>query len=127
MATKQKRSTSERRRGAAVIACLVLIVFLGTLSGIVVKTVLADRRETRMELVRRQAQMLLRDGLDRAETGRKIDPEFSGETLEPIAWPALPSGYFRLTSVYNEEKKAFDVVVLFLDTNGKTLLEKPLE
>lgn len=106
------------------IICLVLLVFLGTLSGIVIKTVLNDRGEARMELIRNQARIFLEDGLHRAEILRKADANFSGETLELFACQTNPPGSFRLTSVYKEDKNAFDIEVLFLDENKKTILAR---
>lgn len=117
----------KQRRGAAIIICLVLIVFLATLSGIVIKTVLDDRREARTESIRQQVQFLLQDGLHRSEMLRKAQSGFSGETVEiPSEHPAIPGSYV-LTSVYDEDRNTFRVDVRFQDRAGNTIVARKVE
>ncbi|GHT40216.1 hypothetical protein FACS189443_0240 [Planctomycetales bacterium] len=115
-----------KQRGAALLICLVLIVFLGTLSGIVIKTVLDDRREARTELIQQQARILQRDGLRRAEVRQQTEPDFSGETIELNAATNSP-GLFRLTTVYNGETKTFGIEVVFQNKAGKTVFAQKTE
>jgi Tfp pilus assembly protein PilX len=114
-----------RQRGAALIICLVLLVFLGTLSSVVIKTVLDDRREARTELFRQQVRILQQDGLRRAEIRRQTEPDFAGETIELKA--ADNPGVFRLKSIYNEETKTFGVETVFQDKAGKTVFAQKTE
>lgn len=106
------------------IICFVLLFFLTTLSGIVVKTILDDRREVRTELIRQQVQVLLQDALRRAESLRKVDSAFSGETVELQSPPPATPGLYILTSVYNEDKKVFGIEVRFQDRIGKTVVAR---
>lgn len=116
-----------RRRGAALMICLVLIVFFATLSGIVIKTVLDDRREARTESIRQQVRFLLQDGLHRAETLRDADPDFSGDAVEiPSEHPAIP-GVYTLTSVYDGDRKAFRIDVKFQDRVGSTIIARKFD
>ncbi len=117
----------KQRRGAAVIICLVLIVFLATLSGVVIKTVLDDRREARTESIRRQVQLLLQDGLARAEMLRNASPAFSGDTIEIPSEPPAMAGLYVLTNVYDEDRKAFRIDVRFRDQAGNTIVARTLE
>lgn len=123
----KNRIKRKQRQGAAMIVCLVLLVFLGTLSGVVIKTVLDDRREARTELIRQQIQILLTDGQDRANRQRRLVADFSGETLEFQAKKTNPPGVFRIKSVFNDERKTFDLEVAFLDENEKTIIARKSE
>lgn len=117
----------KQRRGTAMIICLVLIVFLATLSGIVIKTVLDDRREARTESIRQQVQFFLQDGLHRAEMLRKAQPDFLGETVEISSdHPAIPGSYV-LTSVYDEDRNTFRIGIQFQDRVGNTIVARKLE
>jgi type II secretory pathway pseudopilin PulG len=69
-----------KRRGAALIIALVLLAFLGIVTGTVLTQIIRDRQEARTELIRIQSQQLLRDALRIAEAKRQSDPVFSGET-----------------------------------------------
>jgi hypothetical protein len=124
MIRNYKTHRHHRQRGAALLICLVLLVFLGTLSGTEFKTVLADRREARTELIRQQVRMLQQDGLRRAELRRQIEPEFSGETIE---LKGKSGGVFRLKTVYNAEKKTFGVEAVFQSETGKTVYAQETE
>lgn len=120
----KNRMKRKQRRAAAMILCLVLIVFLTALSGIVIKTVLDDRRESRTEMLRQQARLLLQDGLHRAEMRRKAEPEFSGETLEIPSESSTNTGTYILTSVYDGDDQAFRIDVRFRDRVGNIIVTR---
>ena len=76
-----KDKYSPNRRGAALIAALVLLTVLGIVAGMVLPQLLRDRQEARLELIRVQSRQLLDDALCNATAKRQADSEFSGETL----------------------------------------------
>lgn len=123
-ALAEQQAAATRRTGAALIVCIVLLTVLATLTGLLVKNVLDDRRETRLELIKSQVQILMQDGQHRAELQREAKPEFSGETLKIKSEKTNPAGTIRLTSLYNEETKTFDVNADFIDRNDKVLIVK---
>lgn len=107
------------RRGAALIISLVLLALLGAFSTTILKGMLLDRRVSKTELLKIQAETLLDDSLDRARLRREIDPAFTGETIV-LASPALQDGgVFHGTTRFDSEKNLFVVDGVFRDRSGK--------
>ena len=111
--------TQPPRRGAALIIALVLLVVIVAVASVTLPQILRDRQELRLELVRGQAQWLLDDALRHADAKRRIDSEFSGETmtLGPDHQPF--DGIFLVTTQYKDER--FHAEVEYRDRKGKTL------
>lgn len=107
------------RRGAVLMIVLVLLAFIGIITSTLVPQMLHDRQDARMELVRRQARQLSSDAIRNAETQRRSNSGFSGETLTlgPNEQP-FP-GTFRLTTKYENDR--FNAEVEYRDENEKLL------
>jgi len=70
------------RRGTALVLALMVLVVLGILSGVFVRTGLARRHQLQMEERRAQAVWLAESGLDRATAKLAEDSAYRGETWE---------------------------------------------
>ena len=82
---------------------IVLLAFIGIVASTTLSQILRDRKEARMELVRRQARQLLDDALRQSEAQRQSDSEFSGETLTlgPDQQPF--HGTFQVTTQFQDD------------------------
>jgi type II secretory pathway component PulK len=92
------------RRGAALIITMVLLAIIGVVAATALAQILRNRQQTRTDLIRQQADLLIDDVLRNAEIRRKSDTEFSGETitLGPDQQPF--HGTFRITTRYQDDR-----------------------
>ena len=111
--------TCQTRRGAALLVAIVLLAVLGLVAATTLPQLLRDRQESRMSLVREQAERLRDDALRKSEVQRESDSEFSGETLElgPDQQP-FP-GTFQVTTTFQNDR--FVAEVEYRNNKGKTL------
>jgi len=92
------------RRGAALIIAMVLLAVVGIVAATALTQILRNRQQTRTDLIRQQADLLIEDALRNAEGRRAADSEFSGETitLGPDQQPF--HGTFRITTRYQDDR-----------------------
>ena len=116
----KKQENSPKRCGAALMIVIVLLAFLGIISGMALPQILRDRQESQRDLVQVQSRQLSDDAIRSAEAKREADPEFSGETLTlgPDSQPYL--GTFQVTSRLDDN--AFVAEVEYRDENGRIVI-----
>jgi Tfp pilus assembly protein PilX len=89
----RKRGRS-KRRGTFVVVVLLCLIVLGILSGVLLRMVLAQRGQVRVDERRVQAEWLAEAGLERAAAQLAGTADYKGETWEITAgalasrWPA---------------------------------------
>ncbi len=119
-----RHKKSPERSGAALIIAIVVLALLGIVASTALPQLLRDRQESRKELLKQQTERLLDDALRKAETQRKTDTAFVGETitLGPDQQP-FP-GTFRLTTRFETEKNAFAAEAEFRNDKDRILYSK---
>lgn len=73
---------AKSRRGAILVAALVALVIVMALIGALVQGTLRARRQLHVERDRRQAELLLQAGLDRASLRLASETDYRGESWE---------------------------------------------
>lgn len=76
------RSTRSRSRGAILVVALVCLVIVVALIGALLQGTLRARRQLHVERDRRQAELLLQAGLDRAALALVGKPDYRGESWQ---------------------------------------------
>lgn len=83
------RTRSTQRRGAALVAALVLLTVILITGGVMLQQLAATQRAARQTGRQLQAQWLAESALDRALAQRRANPDYAGETWRP---PSADSG-----------------------------------
>jgi type II secretory pathway component PulJ len=98
---------------------LVLLAVIAAVSSLVLVQILRDRQEARVELIRRQVNLLSEDALRHAEAQREVNPDFSGETVTfgPDQQPF--GGTFKAATQYKDGHFVADVE--YSGENGKII------
>ena len=112
---------NRNRSGAALIIALVLLAVIGVIASTVLAQMLRDRQETRLDLICRQADLLLDDALRIAERQREADSEFTGKTITIGSDQQPFPGTFRITTQYQSEIDRFAVEVEYSNEKGKLI------
>jgi hypothetical protein len=75
-----KSWSAARRRGALLIAVMVCLFVVMTIAGTIVRTLIAEHRQSRVMHRRTQAAWLVSAGAERAAARLRTDPAYLGET-----------------------------------------------
>ena len=101
--------TLNRRRGAALIIALVLLAVIAIIASTALTQIVRNRQEVQRNLIRQQADLLLRDALRTAEVQRQTDIEFSGETITLPSEQQPFGGTYQVTTQYQNDRFTADV------------------
>ncbi len=96
--TRNNKSNSVPRRGAAMIVAMVLLLLTGAISAGIISGFYQARRERDQSLIKAQANLLLEDHHQRALQQHEASPGFTGETLKLTEISDSAPGTFELTS-----------------------------
>lgn len=78
-------SVGPRRRGGALIVALAVLAVLAVVEGVVLKSLVAQRRSQREQAHRLQARWLVEGGIERAAARLAADADYRGETWQLTA------------------------------------------
>jgi len=87
-----------RRSGLMIIAALVCLLVVTSIVGSMVQSALRARRQLHVERDRRQAELLLEAGANRAAARLAVEPGFLGETWELPAEAIIGQGDGHVTT-----------------------------
>jgi hypothetical protein len=97
-----RRPASGRRRrrrgGLMIVAALVCLFVVTSIVGSMLKSALRARRQLHVERDRRQSELLVEAGADRAVARLAADPDFRGDTWELPAAAIVGRGDGRVTT-----------------------------
>ena len=93
----RNRTRPARRGGSILIVALVALVIVVTMIGALLVGTLRERRQLRVERDRRQTELLLQAGLDRALQKLSTAADYRGETWDLPAEAGLGSEAARVT------------------------------
>ncbi len=85
------------RRGAVLVAALACLLIVMSIIGSMLQGALRARRQLHAERDRRQTELLLEAGVDRAAVQLRRDPEFRGETWKLVASEVTGRGDAQIT------------------------------
>ena len=102
------------RRGLMVIVALVCLLVVMSIVGSMLKNAMFSRRELLTERDRRQSELLLQAGANRAAMRLSVDPGFEGDTWELPAAAIVSSGSGRVVTevTRSEDSRTWDIAVI---------------
>lgn len=84
-----KHRIGEHRRGAAVVVALVALVVAGVVAAGMLRLAVERHRQLQAFERRAQTEWLLSSGLARARVRLSADPDYAGESWEPVVHEAV--------------------------------------
>jgi type II secretory pathway component PulK len=87
-----------RSRGFAVLAALTCLLIVVGIVGSMLRSAIRERRQLHVERDRRQCELLLAAGIDRAVARLATDPKYSGDVWELPADAIVDQGAARVTT-----------------------------
>jgi Tfp pilus assembly protein PilX len=93
-----RRRVRRRRSGMVLVAALVCLLIVTSLVGSMLQGTLRARRQLHAERDRRQTELLLEAGADRAASRLAAEPDFRGETWQVPAEAIVGRGEGRVTT-----------------------------
>jgi len=76
----QRQNSKHNRRGAVLIVLMVCLLLVTSMLGVMLQTAVRARRQLTVERDRRQAELLLQAGIDRAAYRLASEADYRGET-----------------------------------------------
>jgi len=95
---QSRRPTHHHRSGLVLIAALVCLLIVTSIIGSMLQSALRARRQLHTERDRRQTELLLEAGADRAALRHAAEPDFRGETWNLPAESIVGRGDGRVTT-----------------------------
>ena len=108
------RAHKPGRHGMMVIVALVCLLVVMSIVGSMLKNAIFTRRELLTERDRRQSELLLQAGANRAAIRLNADPSFQGDTWDLPAAAIASSGNGRVVTAVtrSEDSRTWDIAVI---------------
>jgi hypothetical protein len=97
-----RRSANKRRKALVLVAALACLLIVMSLMGTMLQGALRTRRQLHAERDRRQAELLLQAGIERAARRMSTEPGYTGDTWDLSSDSIVARGTGRVTAMVSK-------------------------